>query len=465
MHETAIELSRVSKFYKLYAAHKDRLKEALHPRGKKYHTEFYALRDISLKVGKGEVLGVVGKNGSGKSTLLKLICRVLTPSSGRVECAGKISALLELGSGFNPDFTGLQNIYFYATIVGLSRKEIDERLEQIIAFADIGEFIHQPLRTYSSGMRARLGFAVAVHIEPEVLILDEVLAVGDELFRRKCHAKMEEFFKGGKTIIYVSHDANSINQLCTRAVFLHEGKIVLDGPPAMVTKYYQKLLYSVRSRRAAVLDEIRRKNGSHDGLLLSDYEDGATGAEIQDPNQDEQLQPYFLDNLVPKSTVEYRNQAVDIYNPQIKAEDGGRVNVLVYGGRYRYTVTYKSAASREINDVAFGCDIKNSKGVILMSVGSVPSYENGLLLQALTAGEDVTVTFDFTCRFVPGLYFVDSGLSAFESGQQEVLNRKVDIACFKVIDSASRIYRGMFSTFEKVDIYKPEGLYERYTFQ
>jgi lipopolysaccharide transport system ATP-binding protein len=440
MHETSIELSRVSKYYKLYAAHKDRLKEALHPRGKKYHTEFYALRDVSLKVGKGEILGVVGKNGSGKSTLLKLICRVLTPSSGRVECVGKISALLELGSGFNPDFTGLQNIYFYATIVGLSKKEIDERLEQIIAFADIGEFIHQPLRTYSSGMRARLGFAVAVHIEPEVLILDEVLAVGDELFRRKCHAKMEEFFKGGKTIIYVSHDANSINQLCTRAVFLHGGKIVLDGPPAMVTKYYQKLLYSVRSRRAAVLDEIRRKNGSHDGLQLSGHEDGATGAEIQDSNQDEQLQPYFLDNLVP-------------------------INVLVYGGRYRYTVTYKSAASREINDVAFGCDIKNSKGVIMMSVGSVPSYENGLLLQALTAGEDVTVTFDFTCRFVPGLYFVDSGLSAFESGQQEVLNRKVDIACFKVIGSASRIYRGMFNTFEKVDIYKPEGLYERYTFQ
>lgn len=461
----AIELNNASKFYKLYGSHQDRLKEALHPRGKKYHSEFFALKDVDLKVSKGEVLGIVGKNGSGKSTLLKLICRVLEPSSGSVECAGKISALLELGAGFNPEFTGLQNIYFYATIVGMSRAEIEEKLEDIISFADIGDFIQQPLRTYSSGMRSRLGFAVAVHIDPEILILDEVLAVGDELFRRKCHAKMEEFFRGGKTIIYVSHDANSVNQLCTRAVFLHEGKILLDGPPSMVTKYYQKYLYSTMARKTAVLDEIRALRRGDHGMLPSGHEGDPAGVAVRAQEQGEQLLPYYLDRLVPKSTVEYRNHAVDIYNPQLATEDGKRVNVLVFGGRYRYTITYKSAASHAINDVAFGCDIKNSKGVILMSVGSVPSYGSGLYLQTLEAGDEIRIAYEFSCKLAPGLYFIDSGLSSFESGQQEVLNRVVDVMCFKVIDSESRIYRGQFNTFERMDIYRHEGLCERYTFQ
>jgi ABC-type polysaccharide/polyol phosphate transport system ATPase subunit len=244
MDDVAIRLENVSKYYKLFNSANDRLKEALNPFGKVYHNDFYALKNIDLEIKKGEILGIVGKNGSGKSTLLKLITGVLTPDEGTVTVNGKISALLELGSGFNPEFTGLQNIYFYGAILGFSKDEMEGKLDEILAFAEIGDFIHQPLKTYSSGMKSRLGFSVAVHIDPEILILDEVLSVGDALFQRKCFAKMEAFFEGGKTIIFVSHDINSVNELCSRAIFLFEARVLLDSDTRIVTNYYQKYIFS-----------------------------------------------------------------------------------------------------------------------------------------------------------------------------------------------------------------------------
>jgi len=243
MGDVAIKLNGVSKFYKLYDQPKDRLKEALHIFNKKYHKPFYALKNINLEIKKGDILGVVGRNGCGKSTLLKLITGVLQPDDGNISVKGKITALLELGAGFNPEFTGIDNIEFYAKILGISDLEFKEKLPQIVAFAELGDFLYQPVKTYSSGMKSRLGFSVAVHVDPEILILDEVLAVGDALFKRKCYAKMEEFFKAGKTIIYVSHDSNSVNQLCNRAVLIHEGNIIMDGAPNEVTKFYEKLLF------------------------------------------------------------------------------------------------------------------------------------------------------------------------------------------------------------------------------
>ena len=212
MTEPVVSLDGVTKNYKLYSSPQDRLKEALHPFHKIYHNNFTALDRIDLTIDAGEILGIVGRNGSGKSTLLKIISRVLVPSEGELQTRGKLAALLELGAGFNPEFTGLQNISFYATILGLNDQEIALRHQDIIEFADIGEHLNQPIKTYSSGMRSRLAFAVAAHVDPDILILDEVLAVGDVLFRRKCFAVMERLFKSGKTIIYVSHDTNSINQ-------------------------------------------------------------------------------------------------------------------------------------------------------------------------------------------------------------------------------------------------------------
>ena len=253
MQPVVISLKGVSKFYKLYQANKDRLKEALHPLGKKYHRDYYAIRALNLEVRRGEVLGIVGRNGCGKSTLLKLVSKVLQPNEGEIRVSGKVTALLELGAGFNPEFTGRENIRFYSTILGLSIKEIEQLTPAIIEFAELGQFIDQPVKTYSSGMKSRLGFAVAVHVEPDILILDEVLAVGDAAFKRKCFAKMEEFFKAGKTVLFVSHDANSVNKLCTRAVLLHGGNIILDGEPKDVTRFYEKLAYAKESDHPAAL--------------------------------------------------------------------------------------------------------------------------------------------------------------------------------------------------------------------
>jgi lipopolysaccharide transport system ATP-binding protein len=229
MHKNAIELKSVSKYYKLYESPRDRLKEALDPRDKSYHKKFFAVKNVDLCIPKGEIIGILGVNGSGKSTLLKLIAHVLTPSSGDIQVNGRISALLELGAGFNPNFTGLENVHFYGSIMGLSRGEVEEKLDGILSFADIGEFVNQPLKTYSSGMKARLGFAIATEVDSEILIIDEVLAVGDAAFKRKCFARIEYLLGEGKTVLIVSHNKNSIASLCTRGIVLHKGSLVVDG--------------------------------------------------------------------------------------------------------------------------------------------------------------------------------------------------------------------------------------------
>ncbi len=239
MKDVIIELSEVSKSYKLYKTPGDRLKEALHPFKKKYHEDFFALKDISFDIQKGEMVGVLGKNGSGKSTLLKLIARVLVPSSGSVKVTGNISALLELGAGFNPNFTGMQNIYFYGTILGFSREEMNAKIDSILAFADIGKFIHQPIKTYSSGMRARLAFAVSTEVDPEILIIDEVLAVGDMRFAAKCLRRMHEIREQDKTVILVTHDASKVAVFCDRAIWLKDGAIEAIGDAKYITEQYR----------------------------------------------------------------------------------------------------------------------------------------------------------------------------------------------------------------------------------
>ena len=207
---TAIKVQNLTKTYKLYDKPIDRLKESLHPLKKKYHKEFYALNNVSFEIKKGETVGIIGKNGSGKSTLLKIITGVLTPTAGRVAIHGKISAILELGAGFNPEMTGLENIYLNTSINGMNKAQTDKKIDEIVAFAELGEFIHQPIKTYSSGMKARLAFAVSINVEPDILIVDEALSVGDSAFQRKCFAKMEEIRAKGATILFVSHSEGSI---------------------------------------------------------------------------------------------------------------------------------------------------------------------------------------------------------------------------------------------------------------
>jgi ABC-type polysaccharide/polyol phosphate transport system ATPase subunit len=214
------------------------MKEALHPRRKQYHKEFYALKDVSFEVKKGDSLGIVGQNGSGKSTLLKVLSRVLTPTSGTFSTHGRVISLLELGAGFNPELTGIENIYFYGTILGFSKKNIDSKLDEIIAFADIGQFVYQPLKTYSSGMKSRLAFSVASNVDPDILVLDEVLAVGDLRFKQKCLRTMRDIIDQKRTVILVSHDTGAITNFCNKTLWLNEGMVQEFGPSNEIVKKY-----------------------------------------------------------------------------------------------------------------------------------------------------------------------------------------------------------------------------------
>lgn len=236
--ESIIQVADLSKIYPLYDRPFDRLQEALHPFGRKYHRDFYALRDVAFAVRAGETLGIIGRNGSGKSTLLKILAGVLTPTQGQARVAGRVSSLLELGAGFNPEMTGLENVYLQGTLMGFTRGEMDARRDAILAFADIGEFIHQPVKHYSSGMFVRLAFACAISVDPDVLIVDEALAVGDVRFQVKCHRKLAEFHERGKTILLVSHSAADVVQLCQRAIWLDDGRVRRAGPAKSVVEEY-----------------------------------------------------------------------------------------------------------------------------------------------------------------------------------------------------------------------------------
>lgn len=240
--ETIIDIKHLNKVYNLYDKPIDRLKEVLSPTHKCCHREHYALNDINLEIKKGESVGIVGKNGSGKSTLLKIITGVLNPTSGEMNVQGKISALLELGAGFNPEYTGIENIYLNGTMMGYSKAEMDEKVDDIIAFADIGDFINQPVKTYSSGMFARLAFAVSINVEPEILIVDETLSVGDTRFQIKCMDKMKEMMEGGTTVLFVSHDINAIRRFCTKCVWINEGRLKEIGSVNTVSDHYMDFL-------------------------------------------------------------------------------------------------------------------------------------------------------------------------------------------------------------------------------
>lgn len=274
-----IETSHLSKIFRLYPSPKARLREMFSLRGKKYHHEFHALDDVSLRIEKGQSVGIIGVNGSGKSTLLKLICGVLQPSSGEVTVNGRIAALLELGAGFNPEFSGRENVYMNGALMGLKRAEMDRCFPEIEAFAGIGEFIEQPVKTYSSGMFVRLAFAAAVNIDPDILVVDEALSVGDIFFQHKCIARIEEFRNRGKTILFVTHDINLVKSICDRVILLDQGRILAEGDPEEVTEHYLLLArqrqtehaeqeFRVRGKPNSKLQEARISFGSDAGQIL-----------------------------------------------------------------------------------------------------------------------------------------------------------------------------------------------------
>lgn len=449
MNNIAVHLAQISKYYKLYSSPKDRFKEALDPFRRPRHKRFFALNHIDLKIGKGEILGVVGRNGAGKSTLLKLIAGVIPPSSGQLTVNGNVSVLLELGSGLNPDLTGIQNIYFGGIMLGYPPEDMGAKIEEIVAFADIGDFINQPLKTYSSGMKARLGFALAVSINPDILIVDEVLSVGDELFRRKCYARMEKFFKQGKTVLFVSHDVQSINHLCTRAIMLDKGTCVLEGPPKMVTMYYHKILFSKKENIDKVFSEICSLNENNKQKMRFHGEQGCespwgkdeAGTQALEVNKDEekvtqqnntrnvtrehQDQEMFLSSLVPQSTDITIDGNIKITGIKIFNDKKEEINQLIAHRRYHIDI---QIITQEECSIYYSLTIRDIKGVIITGVNQ-RNDRNRQEINLKKGINDIHLTFN--ARFFSGLFYISASL--YDEASNPIFSIK-DITVFKVLN-------------------------------
>ena len=423
--EIAISLQNVSKCFKRYTHPVDRLKELLLPQ-KSYAQEFWALRDINLEITKGNSLGIVGKNGSGKSTLLQIIVGTLTPTSGQSQVNGRISALLELGSGFNPEFTGRQNVFLNGRLLGLEQKQIEAKFDQIAAFADIGDFIEQPVKTYSSGMFVRLGFAVAINVEPDILVVDEALAVGDEAFQRKCFARIKAIQDSGGTILFVSHSATHVIELCDYAVLLDRGDLLLYGRPKSVITNYHKLIYAPADKVQSLREEIKNISSQNiENNQIRNYNIDKLTAKVS--NNKAQLSEQYDPNLIPKSTTYYIPRGAEIEEPHITTIDGQRVNIL--NRRNQYIYTYKVNFLKPAFRVRFGMMIKTVSG---MELGGAASHTFEKPIDNIEAGDVVEVKFKFNSNLQPGVYFLNAGVVGMIDDAEVFLHRIHDVAMFRI---------------------------------
>ena len=434
MTEIVISLKNVSKCFKRYARPVDRLKELFLP-GKTQCQEFWALQNLSLDIPKGQTLGIVGRNGSGKSTLLQIIVGTLTPTSGEVHINGRVAALLELGSGFNPEFTGRQNVFFNGQLMGLSQQEIAAKFDEIAAFADIGDFIDHPVKTYSSGMFVRLAFAVATSVEPDILIVDEALSVGDEAFQRKCYSRIQSIRARGGTILFVSHSASAVIDLCDAAILMDRGEKLLFHHPKFVLDKYHKLMYAPEEKITTLREEIRELQNTVSYDSFKQHISVVENKTIVDVTCDSEPENVvkteireFLDpELVPSNTISYVPRGAKIINPHITMPDGTVVNNLV--GRKEYIYTYSVAFLKPAEQVRFGMLIKTVSGLELGGASFTASSQEIYHVEPETI---VIVKFHFKCLLNPGVYFLNAGVTGLVDGHFTFLSRHIDAAMFRV---------------------------------
>lgn len=392
--EPVIRVSGVSKAFPVYDRPSDRLRQFVLPRigrvvgavPRRYYREYWALRDVTFDVRPGEQVGIVGRNGAGKSTLLQIICGTLEPSSGSVQVGGRIAALLELGAGFNPELTGRENVFLNGSVLGLDRALLEERFDEIVAFADIPGFIDQPIKSYSSGMFMRLAFAVAVHVDPQILVVDEALSVGDEGFQRKCLVRLEAMRSRGTTILFVSHSAQTVIQLCDRALWIDDGRLLLDGSPKSVLDAYHRSL-------GAGIPHMRES-----GESLEEQRGGT---------------------VMPFSTamVEYPQAGGRILDAVLSDDHGHPVPRLEHGRRYRFA--YRLRLTEPARGLRCGMLFKTRTGVEVGGAVVEPEIE-------CEAGDSMQVEFAFTCLLAPGRYFINCGAMASQSGVDRYIHRLVD---------------------------------------
>lgn len=420
--DSVIEIKNISKIYNLYNKPSDRLKEALFSR-KSRHTEFAALNDVSFNVNKGEILGIIGKNGSGKSTILKIITSVLTPTSGECIVKGKIAALLELGAGFNMEYTGIENIYLNGQMIGFSKDEMDKKLQDIIDFADIGEHIYQPVKTYSSGMFARLAFSVAISVDPDILIVDEALSVGDVFFQNKCYRRFEEFRERGKTILFVTHDMGSVIRYCNRCVLLNAGKKVAEGRPQEMVDLYKRIMVGQWNENEESSEEV---------------------SSIQSSNvKNDQL---WKDQISTNPDIEvYGDGRADIIDFGIFS-DTGDIGNNVYKGDY-YSVKMKVRINEDNLNPIFAFKLRDIKGTEL--TGTNTMLED-IDTSQCKKGDIVTITFRQKQYLQPGQYLVSFGCTAFEGDQFVVYCRNYNCCVLGVVAQKGTI--GIFDSESEVSV-------------
>jgi ABC-type polysaccharide/polyol phosphate transport system ATPase subunit len=415
-HASSITVADLGKVYHLYANPRDRLLEAIHPFRKQYHTDFHALAGLSFEVRRGETVGIIGKNGSGKSTLLKVLTGVLTPTHGEVHVRGRVSALLELGMGFNPEISGLENVYFTGAILGIPRAAMEAKLPDILAFADIGEYVRQPVKSYSSGMFVRLAFAVAIHVEPEVLIVDEALSVGDMRFQQKCYRKIRSFKESGTTILFVSHDTGAIINFCDRCIWLKDGKIERDGVPAeVVREYIAHMAFDVPTARAAA-EPPKLAEGPQwvDVSGLSSF--GDRGAEI--------VRVALLD-----------------------AATGAGITVLEGGEEVVYAM--ELVYHHDIDDLIYGLALKDSYGNQIVTFNTL-AY--GHAARPRRAGERVVVRFAFRFPLLGNRDYTFSPAVAEGTQDSHVAHHWVhDATLVQVAKNDARRKFGAALALERVD--------------
>ena len=426
--EYAIDVRDVTKIYKLYDKPIDRLKESLNPLHRNYHRDFYALNHISFQVKKGETVGIIGTNGSGKSTILKIITGVLTPTTGTVQVDGVISALLELGAGFNMDYTGIENIYMNGTMMGFSRKEMDEKLQDILDFADIGDFVYQPVKTYSSGMFVRLAFALAINVDPEILIVDEALSVGDVFFQAKCYRRMEEIRKSGTTILMVTHDMGSIIKYCDKVVLLNRGEFVAEGAPGRMVDLYKKILAGQMESLKEELEEMNDFSG--------DSVSGSGALEDKEFKKEETRGGGLMKDkiAVNANRTEYGDGRAEIFDFGLEDQRGNLSNLILKGEMF--TIREKIRFFADIKAPIFTYTIKDKKGTSL--TGTNTMYE-GADIKPVKNGDVYEVSFTQKMTLQGGEYLLSMSCTGFEGEEHVVYHRLYDVASITVISNKNTV--------------------------
>jgi len=429
----ALSVSGISKRYRLFTSPTERVKEALHPFRKRYHHEFWALRDVSFDVFQGETVGILGRNGSGKSTLLQLMCSVSTPTSGSVYVNGRIAALLELGAGFNPEFTGRQNVILNGTIMGVPKQEMLARLPAIEAFADIGHFFDQPVKTYSSGMFVRVAFSVAINVDPAILVIDEALAVGDAKFQHKCFQKFADFKRAGKTIIVVSHALDLITAHCDRALLIEAGQLVAEGSPKEVVDKYIKLIFG------PALPPLSPETAHTDT--------GAAGAEMTAATPEDRLHSWSGEEEVcAEKRITYNKNEIRLSTGEaevldyILEADGLRDNPVIPPAA-NVRVYIKVRFNRDVQQPMFGFSVKTLNG---LTVYGSNTFMQRLSLPHMPAGAIRTFQCSFVNTLNSGDYFLDIGIAEWDgTAAGRPLDVRRSIAHFTVVPHGAPSFDGL----------------------